>query len=237
VSGAPTHEGYANDLATDLEARWPGIQLVEVGCPGETTTTMLDGGDRCYRTPDSQLGAAVDFLRTHPTTTLVTVDLGFNDVRPCLVQRTVDEPCVEEALGHIRQQLPVILSTLRGASTRSVHLVGIDHYDPYLADRLLDPGAEPFAQQSLGVIDRLDDTLRTVYAGFGVPTADVPARFDQASTRPVAYGTAGEVPEDVARICTLTWMCQPRPLGPNPHPDAAGYQAIADAVSSALDGR
>ncbi len=42
------------------------------------------------------------------------------------------------------------------------------------------------------------------------------------------------MPADVARTCALTWMCDPPPLGHNPHPDDAGYRAIAGAIAGAI---
>jgi hypothetical protein len=40
------------------------------------------------------------------------------------------------------------------------------------------------------------------------------------------------VPLNVATICNLTWECVP-PQGPNEHPNASGYQVIANAFLAA----
>jgi hypothetical protein len=42
------------------------------------------------------------------------------------------------------------------------------------------------------------------------------------------------VPTDVVETCALTWMCDPPPLGHNPHPDDAGYRTIAAAIAGAV---
>ena len=67
--------------------------------------------------PDaSQLSRAVSFLRQHPSTVLVTVDVGFNDMVRCLAHHVVDEGCVDLALANVRTQLPQILAALRAAA-------------------------------------------------------------------------------------------------------------------------
>src|SRR6202000_3259218 len=103
--GQPTETGYANDLLTTERARWADLHLVQLGCPGETTSAFLSTGDRCRPPGLTELTQAESFLRTHPTTVLMTIDLGFNDVLRCLGQHTIDDPCVDQNLALIRQQL------------------------------------------------------------------------------------------------------------------------------------
>ena len=43
-----TNEGYANQLFTALHLGNPTLKLVKLGCPGETTATMINGGIRSY---------------------------------------------------------------------------------------------------------------------------------------------------------------------------------------------
>ena len=43
----------------------------------------------------------------------------------------------------------------------------------------------------------------------------------------------GTVPTAVARICRLSWACAAPPQGPDVHPNAAGYQLIAQVVRRA----
>ena len=103
--GQPTSSGYAEDLVPLEQQRWPGLTVVHLGCPGATTMTMLEGGGKCPYAEGSQLQAAEAFLRTHPTTALVTVDLGFNDLLSCLRHEVDDTPCVDEALATVHDQL------------------------------------------------------------------------------------------------------------------------------------
>jgi lysophospholipase L1-like esterase len=231
--GQPTTSGYAEDLVPLERQRWPGLTVVHLGCPGATTVTMLDGGGHCAYADGSQLSAAEAFLRVHPSTVLVTVDLGFNDLLVCMRHEVVDATCVDGALTTVRDQLGPILSALRGAGPDAT-IVGVGHYDPYLGDDVRGPAGQAFAAASLGVMERLDDTLRAVYRAAGVPMADVAAAFAMRDRQPVTRAGLGTVPADVAETCALTWMCDPPPLGHNPHPDDAGYRIIAAAIAGAV---
>jgi len=231
--GARTDEGYADDLLNAERARWADLRLVQLGCPGETTLAMLDGGDRC-RAVGSQLALAVSFLRQHPSTVLVTVDVGFNDMVHCLGHHQIDESCVDAALSAIRVQLPQILTALRNAGGPSVHIVGVGHYDPYLGAYLAGPAGKTFAAQSVDVTTRLNEALRSVYAAAGIPMADVAAAFDMGGDASTTLPDGDVVPLDVARTCALTWVCVTGPLGHNKHPNTEGYRLISEAISDEL---
>ena len=158
--GQPTSSGYAEDLVPLEQQRWPGLTVVHLGCPGATTMTMLEGGGKCPYAEGSQLQAAEAFLRTHPTTALVTVDLGFNDLLSCLRHEVDDTSCVDEALATVHDQLSQILAGIKAAAPPDTLIVGLGHYDPYLGDYLRSSGGEAFAAESLAVMVRLDTTLR-----------------------------------------------------------------------------
>lgn len=234
--GQRTDSGYANDLVSKERATWPTLQLQEIGCPGATTVTMLEGGGHCAYPDGTQLATAVDFLREHPTTVLVTVDLGFNNMRSCIVNGQIDQQCVDQSVSLVGQQLPQILSALRAAGSPGLRIVGIGHYDPYLGSYLRGPSGRVLAPESLDAISLLDQALRSVYAADGIPMADVAGSFDTASTNPTMVSGVGMVPRDVARICTLTWMCTAKPYGPNQHPNDDGYRVISQAIVAALAG-
>jgi hypothetical protein len=234
--GRPTDAGYANDLLDLERSRWTNLRLIKLGCPGATTLTMLAGGGRCAYRSGSQLTAAVAYLRRQPSTVLVTLDLGFNNMRRCLNHQHVDEACVARAIGIVHRQLSEILTSLRAAGGPGLEIVGLDHYDPYLGDYLKGRVGRAFALRSLGVVTLLNDALRSDYGAAGVPMADVAASFDTADTEMTTLAKVGSVPEDVARVCALTWMCAPAPLGPNPHANDAGYRAISRAVAAVVPG-
>src|SRR5262249_61383252 len=59
-----TDQGYPDQLFTALRLGNPTLKLVKLGCPGETTGTMIKGGI-CTYSLGSQLKQAAAFLHTH----------------------------------------------------------------------------------------------------------------------------------------------------------------------------
>lgn len=233
--GQRTGDGYADYLVAQEAAKGVTLDLHEIGCSGETTDTMLLGGDKCYSPPDSQLDEAISFLQTHHDENgLVTIDLGFNDLLLCPHDWTVQQSCVNRQLSHVRVQLTEIIGQLMAAAGPNVKFVGVGHYDPFLADAFNDSRHSNVAKGSLNVVHHLNGVLRAVYESFEIPMADVGEAFRIDSTEPVAVAGLGTVPENVAEVCLLTWMCQPTPLGPNIHPNDAGYEAIATVIAGEL---
>jgi len=228
--GEPTDHGYANDLLSLEADRWPRLQLVHTGCPGETTETMLQGGDRCYPGQSSQLEAVVSFLRDHPTSTaLVTIDIGFNDISRCLRFEQVDGSCVTEGLDSIEVELPRILGAIQAVIPPTTELVGLNHYDPFLAYLRGSAQERAFALQSASTVDQLDDLIDHIYEQHKIAVADVQHSFSEFNVDPSPAGPG------VAQVCALTWMCATQPLGPNPHPNDAGYRVMASAIATAIN--
>jgi hypothetical protein len=233
--GQPTDTGYANDLLVIERHRWPTLQLVQLGCPGETTEAFQTTGDPCRAAGHTQLGEATDFLRSHPTTVLMTIDLGFNNLLPCFANEVVDLTCVSSTLEIVHEQLSQIITILRAASTSgTLHIVGIGHYDPYLASYIQGGVDENFSLASVDAIVQLNRVLKTTYGAAGIPIASVADPYEVTDTKLVPLSHVGLVPQDVERTCSLTWNCTPGPLGPNPHPNDAGYQLIAQAIAAVV---
>jgi len=201
-AGLPTNEGYANDLLATERARWPGLRLVEIACPGITAVGAVNGVGPCRFPGGSELAAAVAFLAAHRSSTvLVTVDLGFNDLVRCLSQRAVDRGCVRRSLRRTRRALGQIVDGLRAAGGPGLDLVGLEHNDPYLGEYTFGAAGRVFALRSLRPIEGLNAVVSQVYAGAGFSVAEVPAAFKTADRRLVEFGRYGDVPTDVAEIC------------------------------------
>jgi lysophospholipase L1-like esterase len=233
--GQPTTEGYANDIVAYDAARGVTLDLTELGCGGETTTTMINGGDRCYHSDGSQLADAIAFLRAHDGEEgIVTIDLGFNDLRGCLRLGSNRQACVDGAMTVLQEQLPYILQSLQGVAGAGVSFVGVGFYDPYLADAIAGRTGALFASHSVTVMDQLNGALSTIYASANIPMATVSSFFDAHDHSTVNLEGVGNVPANVANACELTWMCAPKPYGPNMHPNDAGYLKIAAAIESEL---
>ena len=233
--GQPTTEGYANDVVAFEAARGVTLDLTELGCGGETTTTMISGGDRCYHEDGSQLADAMAYLRAHDGYEgIVTIDLGFNDLRGCLHLGSKGQACIEGRMAVLQEQLPYILQNLKGAAGAGVSFVGIGVDDPYLADALTGKAGARFASYSEAVMDQLNNALSAIYASADIPMATVSSFFNADDRSKVKLKEMGSVPNNVASACELTWMCAPKPYGPNLHPNDAGYLRIAEAIEGVL---
>src|SRR5487761_2403094 len=235
LHGFPTKRGYANYLVALEAAKGVSLQLTQLGCRGESTATMISGGDLCYKAPDSQLADAVTFLRAHQNETgLVTVELGYNNIGACIGATALAASCAKARVGVAGQQLAQILSALKAAAGPNVTIVGLGHADPFLAWALNGPAGAAKAQASLKTMQLLNNTLATVYSSFSIPMVDVATAFNMTQSTPTTLAGVGTVPLNVAQACRMTWMCRQRPLLANMHPNDFGYRAMAAAISAVL---
>ena len=233
--GQPTNWGYSNRLVTLEAAKGYKLKLTELGCPGESIAAMIHGPDPCYVAPDTQLSDAVAYLRKHhDVTTLVTVDLGYNTLDVCLRSLDIDLTCVTRQLGLLRQQLDRVMRALTNASGPSVVLIGLGHYNPYLTKSTKEGAAEVFAKNSLVALRKMNQSLSQVYDSFKVRMADISAAFHEEDTRVVRNSKSEATTANVQYECKFTWMCAPKPFGPNIHPTNAGYLAIAKAITAVM---
>jgi len=230
-------EGYADQLYASEHATIPNLHLVKLGCGGESTASMITAvptlqlpgigpvpyegrGDHyfCSFPHGSQLAEAVNFLHAHRGfVSFVTLDIGGGDIL-----------ALGDVAGQaqIRANLPVILAALRDAAGPDVPIIGMNLYDPFLVVWFSDPAALP--AEALGAVD-LSTVLESIYTAAGDPVADVTSAFSTSD-----FTLVDGIPLDVLRICQWTWMCASPPLGPDIHPNTAGYGVIAQAFKNAL---
>ena len=234
-----TNDGYADQLFDMIEPDYRKIRLVKLGCPGETTATMMEGGI-CTYPKGSQLAEAMSFLHAHKDkVALVTIDLGVNDIlaQGCIVGTSVDFNCINGALYQVSVNLPAILSELRNAAHPDTKFVGMNYYNSFLAFWLSGIDGQVLAVQSSALAKILNySVLGPTYGAFGMPVADVFTAFnsDIFSTMVPFPPPFGSVPLNVAMICQLTYMCVPGPVGPNIHANPTGYAVIATAFADVL---
>lgn len=225
-----TKQGYAEQLLALARADSHKLKLVKLGCPGETTTTMIKGGICPYR-HGSQLDQAIQFLRHHRgQVAFITIDIGANDF-PCQ-----EAQCIPAGVTSIQTNLPAILTAVRKAAGPRVPIVGMTLYNPFLAAWLLGPDGQALARASASqLIGPVNGLLRGLYGNAGDRVADIETAFSSNDFDTlVTLPGAGTVPLNVARICMWTWVCAPAPLGPNNHPNATGYGVIAGAFAEVL---
>jgi lysophospholipase L1-like esterase len=226
-----TGQGYPDQVYAVLHPRYPALELAKLGCPGETTSTMINGGI-CRYPGGSQLAAAAAFLQAHRGhVLLVTLDIGANDPEDCGSWASLrGVSCLRADIPGAVSHLSTILTRLRAAAGPGVRIVGMSYYLPALAEwRDGTPGqaiawvTERLAAGYNGLLDR-------AYTTSGARVADVFGAFDSGDfTSRVAVQGMGMLPRNVARICQWTWECTAPPRGPNQHADATGYGVIAGA--------
>jgi lysophospholipase L1-like esterase len=228
-----TNQGYPNQLFAALRTANPTLKLVKLGCPGETTATMISGGI-CSYSAGSQLAQAAAFLASHKNKVqLVTIDIGANDLNPCLALTSLPDivKCLEGVFPKIQANLTSIMNTLSTASgSGEPPIIGMTYYDPELANWLKgDPASKALAKDSIALAQAFGSLLSGVYTAFGAKVADVFTAFHttQFAAR-VTLPNFGKVPKAVAYICTYTWECAAPPVGPNIHANILGYGIIAN---------
>jgi lysophospholipase L1-like esterase len=225
-----TEDGYADQLRAIAVPRIPGLRVVKLGYPGESTTTMLDGGLTTHP-HGSQLDEAVHFLATHRgRVAFVTIDIGFNDLPD------FNLASVPAGIASIGRNLPGILNRLSEAAGPGVPIVGMTIYDPFLPIWLMGPAGQAMARASVAeAVVPLNEHLREVYRAAGLQVADVQETFRTTDFETmVELPGAGAVPVNVALACEWTWGAAAPPLGPDPHANARGYRAIAETFAAVL---
>jgi lysophospholipase L1-like esterase len=234
----PTEDGYADQLYERLRRTDPTLQLVKLGCSGENTTTMLDGGICSYAAhaqTGSQASAAVAFLAAHPgRVRLITLDIGANDLNHCAQDaRSVDLMCAVDGLDRIGTNLPALLRMLREVAPRTP-LLAMNYYDPFLYAWLTGPSGPRTAIGTVALIAGVNKQLEDTYRQFGGHVVSVQDAFSTTDLMRTVDSPHGRVPIAVARICAWTWMCADAPYGPNIHANREGYRVIAEAFYRAV---
>ena len=226
-----TGQGYPDQLYAVLHKNHPGLRLVQLGCAGETTATMLHGGI-CRYQGGSQVAAAEAFLRAHRGhLLLVTLDIGANDPQDCVNTSGLGmiSSCITSMPDAVRN-LSTILTDLRTAAGPDPRIVGMSYYLPELSQWRNGYFGQEVARLSVRIASGYNDMLMHTYAQADVPVADVFGAFGTTD-----FGDEqtvpgfGSLPRNVALLCRWTWACAPPPRGPNQHANQAGYAVIANA--------
>jgi lysophospholipase L1-like esterase len=206
--------GYVGLFAVNLRKLSPKIQIVNYGCPGESTVTFVRGGcdwlkhggklHDAFR--GSQLKAALSFLRAHAgQISPITVTLWGNDPPHPLSQNAKRAP---RAIASFASRFGVILKQLRAAAPTS-EIIVTGAWNPE-ADRL---------RQANPLYRSLDVAIGRVAAASRARVANMFAVFNGSGT----------VRAQQARLCRLSFICSKG----DPHPTDAGYRAMAGAFMAA----
>ncbi len=206
-------DGYNDDFFSNLKSH--GAQhLVNMACPGETSSTFIKGGcpfailkKYIYFTP--QLQAGISFIKHHPgQVSPVTLDIGANDLLPDINSSncTISSSWTSD-LATVKSNLITIVSQLKSALNGTGDLLLMNYYDPY----------QNKCPNSVDGVQQLNATIAGVAASFGVPVADVFTAFGGAA-----------VPNP--NTCSFTWICNV--IFHDIHATNKGYSAIAGAFET-----
>jgi lysophospholipase L1-like esterase len=238
---SPPGRSYVQDLFAHLAPSTPGFQLVNYGCSGATTTSLIGGGSCGWGTSMSQLQAAEAFLQGHRRAIrLITIDIGGNDLVACVRPGGADPACTAAALQTVRTNLATILTRLRRAAGNRVPIVTMTYFDPVLVAWFLGQAGQDQARNSVAVDGQLSDVIRDVYSRFGGFVADVNAAFQTTDFTPLADTPWGPLPTNVERACRWIDITCPVPGTSRNQPffgddtNVSGSQVIADTFAEVI---
>jgi lysophospholipase L1-like esterase len=220
-----TGDGYPDQVYAALHRSHPTLKLVKLGCPGETTVSMINGGI-CHYGSGSQLKAATAFLQEHRgRVLLVTLDIGANDLEACGGQPSFSQlaVCAVKGIPSAVTHLAAIVARLKAAAGPGVRMVGMNYYLPALAEWRNGLSGHAVAWTAEKLAATFNALLGRVYAKAGIKVANVFGAF-----RTSDFDDHGQtLPRNLTLLCRWTWECAAPPRGPNQHANQAGYQVIA----------
>jgi lysophospholipase L1-like esterase len=227
----PTSSGYPDRIYSVLRVHDPDWRLVKLGCSGETTHTMIDGGI-CRYPAGSQLSEAEQFLRAHRGHIgLITMDIGANDPNNCIIGNvplSKITACMGTSINETLSDLRTIMSGLRSAAGPDVKILAMSYYVPELAGWFYGMSGKEIAVLTERLVAGYNRLLDAIYQHYDAQVANVFGAFHSSDfTDKVRLGRLGLVPRNVATICEWTWSCAQSPRGPNEHANDTGYGVIA----------
>jgi lysophospholipase L1-like esterase len=196
---------YPALTAARLSAAGDELSLENLGCSGETTTSLVKGG-KCDFAAGSQLEQAEKLLEGRVDVALVTIDIGGNDLLRCVRGGAqIDTACVKAGVGTVEKNLPAILERLRTAAGADVPVLVVGYYNPWLAAKALDQpvkGVDAAAKAYTG----LSAAIEAAAERSGTTFVSLDDAFSTNDTTPTTIN-GRSVPENAAKICTLTNIC------------------------------
>jgi lysophospholipase L1-like esterase len=231
---------------TGYVARATHLTLVNFGCGGATTTSLIDTVGcpdvlphtaGVVRYPSTtQAAAAEAFITAHKGHVgLITVSIGGNDVDGCGGSAN-PATCVTAAIPGMKANVDTLVTALRSAAGRQVPIIGLTYPDVLLGEYVYPTQPVTAARTSLASLSvvafksLINPTLSKAYATVHGSFVDVTAASGAYTplTKTVVIAPYGSVPVAVAKVCTLTWFCQ---VG-NIHATNAGYRFIGQLVAA-----
>jgi lysophospholipase L1-like esterase len=223
------NNGYVDDFGGLLKVVHPGLQVINDGCPGETTVTFVNGGcptPKVFGThptlhhpyAGTQLADALAVLNEPgANVSPITLDIGGNDaLNACGPGKPACTPTqIATLYGEIALRTGSILGQLRAAAPHaSIVLLGYPNTFPTVV-----PDAAAAA---------LNSALASAAASAGASFANPLPLFNPSVI------TGGPESQDIPVICAFTGMCPGgtfNPLTGDIHPSKLGYRVLAGVVA------
>jgi lysophospholipase L1-like esterase len=232
-------DGYprvlAASLAQDLK---PKATLIEAGCGGATTLSLIEGGQKCepdtpipYANQDaasSQLAWAVGALKARGTKpTLLTLDIGGNDLTTCVnPSESAVKDCLDTLIPKLKTNWATIARELRSAAGPRTVLAVSTTYDPILAYIRLQGGKNAAAAREFHhlMVKRINPAMKRIFALKGFQIADLAYAMHENGSIKDGHARA------VNAVCALTWACNRADI----HLNDEGYQVAASVFEGAV---
>jgi lysophospholipase L1-like esterase len=220
------------------------LKLVNFGCGGATTTSILDAvgcpdvlphtaGGMTYPTM-TQIAAASAFLQAHRGHIgLITVSIGGNDATGCATQAN-PVSCIVAVANNIKTNVTTLAADLRAAAGPKVPIIGSTYPDVVLGAYVYP--TNPAAASTLNLAKLsvvafksiINPALTKAYATSKGTFVDVTAATGGyiPLTRTVQNATYGTIPVAVDKVCTYSWFCSKG----NIHATTTGYALIGKLI-------
>ncbi len=219
ITWGSTPAGAAHSFADDLATVFAPLgmkRVINLACPGETTTTFIQSGcpwARLNRYPyqGAQLAAALAFLQQHPgEVSPITVEIGYNDPSNDDLFRAnctlAPRAQIVASLAGFDANVRTILSGLTTALHGTGDLIVTNNYvatqNSCAATNTIQ---REFNAHIATAVKAVRATLVPIYDLFNTPSGRSPA------------------------LCRLTWICS---RYGDLHPNGAGQAAIAQRILS-----
>lgn len=212
--------GYPDLIFDRLRGDDPAMIMENVGRSGETSSTMISGGQ--LAAAESALnGAQYGYLCYKA----VTLSIGGNDFGKILTGETTPEVAIPQFRTNLRTILSRIIAASENWPSCRTSIAMMDYYNPY-------PGLPiPPSNQPLADIyqPQLNEIIHEVAAEFGVPVASVANKFVGREGE-LLYVNQGIYTNPLLRLPFTPWF----ETNVDFHPRPAGHAVIADAFWAVL---
>jgi lysophospholipase L1-like esterase len=224
ASNPDNFKGYSNLVAAARD-----LNLTNAACPGETSGSMISGtlpdnGCQFFRAHfplhtayvGAQLAFAIQYLKGHHHTRLITLQIGGNDLLVLVDACANNAVCIQNGIGPVLASMGANLDIIYNALRENGDYEGTIVAVPYFSFNYNDP-------VGTALTDALDSAEAAAAARHHARVADAFGAFFAASA-----------PSHIPCVAGLQVVLSVSPLNCDIHPSAAGHAVYAQAVLAVL---